>query len=110
MITLARTLTLTTVAVVFAVLLGLWLATTSPANSRTDSAAPSMSVETRLGAAELALCAGQAWPHFSAGCASWIRASSAQAGIDRTISTTITDTDHGFTIVGKATPLELAAR
>ncbi|MEM1283921.1 MAG: hypothetical protein AAGH43_00900 [Pseudomonadota bacterium] len=110
MITLARTLTLTTVAVVFAVLLGLWLATTSPANSSAENAAPSMNVETRLGAAELDLCAGQAWPHFSDGCASWIRASSDQSGIDRTISTMVTDADHGFTVVTKATPLEVASR
>jgi hypothetical protein len=110
MITLTKTLTMTSIAVLVAVLLGMWLATTSPANSSAEHAAPSMSVEVRLGAAELDLCSGQAWPHFSAGCSAWIAASSNIDGIDRTISMSVHDADHGFTVVAKAQQIELAAR
>lgn len=110
MITLTRTLTMTSIAVLVAVLMGMWLATTSPANSSAEQAAPSTSVEVRLGAAELDLCSGQAWPHFTDGCAAWIAASSDNDGIDRTISISTHDADHGFTIVSKAQPLEVAAR
>lgn len=110
MITLTKTLTMTTVAVLIAILMGMWLATTSPANSEDERALPSMSVDVRLGAAELALCDGQAWPHFSNGCASWIAASSNSNGIDRTISMTVHDVDHGFSIATKVEPIELATR
>lgn len=110
MITLTKTLTMTTLAVLVAALLGVWLATTSPANSTSEQAFPSSNVEVRLGAAELAICAGQAWPHFTEGCASWIAATSDTNAIDRTISMSIHDADHGFTVVSKAQPMELAAR
>jgi hypothetical protein len=110
MITLTKTVTMTSLALILAVLLGMWLATTSPANSSGESMAPSMAVETRLGAAELDLCAGQAWPHFSAGCAAWIAASSNHDGVDRSISGLVHDVDHGFTIAGKASLTEMAAR
>ncbi|MBV6657520.1 MAG: hypothetical protein KI785_07095 [Devosiaceae bacterium] len=110
MMTLTKTMTLTSLAIILAIFTGVWLASTSPASSRTDSFAPSVSVETRLGAAELDLCQGQAWPHFSDGCAAWIAATNNTSGIDRTVSTMVSDVDHGFTIVSKAQPLEVAAR
>lgn len=110
MITMTKTLTMTSIAVLIAVLMGMWLATTSPANSSAEQATPSTSVDMRLGAAELDLCSGQAWPHFTDGCAVWIAASSNNTGIDRTISMTMHDSDHGFTVVTKAQPVEVAVR
>jgi hypothetical protein len=41
MITLTKTLTMTSIAVLVAVLMGMWLATTSPANSSAEQAMPS---------------------------------------------------------------------
>lgn len=110
--TLTKTMTLTSLAIIVAVFTGAWLASTSPASSRIDVVEPAAapSVESRLGAIELDLCQGQAWPHFSAGCASWIAATSRATGIQRTISTVVTDIDHGFTIAGKAQVMDLAAR
>ena len=110
MTNLTKTFTLTTLLVLAAVLAGLGLASVTPAVSGGDMATPSMVVETRLGAAELDLCSGQAWPHFSAGCAAWIAASADRDGIDRSISFAVHDADHGFSIVGKAAPMEVAAR
>lgn len=110
MMNLTKTMTMTSLALIVSVLAGLWLASTTPANSLSENAAPSMSVESRLGAAELALCDGQAWPHFSQGCTAWIAATSDQLGIDRSVSTAVHDYDHGFTIISKAAPVELAAR
>lgn len=114
MFTLTKTMTLTSLAIIVAIFSGAWLASTSPANSRIDTFQPagitSMSVENRLGAIELDICQGQAWPHFSEGCAAWIAATSGANGIDRTVSTVITDIDHGFTVAGKAQPVEVAAR
>ena len=110
MITLTKTLTMTIVALFIAILVGMWLATASPASPEGEHIMPSMSVDVRLGAAELAICDGQTWPHFSDGCASWIAASSRSNGIDRTISMAMHDVDHGFSIVSKAEPMELATR
>lgn len=110
MMTITRTVTMTTAAVLLAVLMGVWLASTSPANSSSEAATASMSVETRLGIAELDLCTGQAWPHFSNGCAAWISASANSDGLDRTISLAHHDADHGFSVVSKAQTLDVAAR
>ncbi|MFK7792557.1 MAG: hypothetical protein AB8B88_07795 [Devosiaceae bacterium] len=110
MITITRTLTMTTLAVLIAVLMGVWLASTSPANSSGERLDASMSVETRLGIAELDLCTGQTWPHFSEGCATWISASSDTDGINRTISLAVHDADHGFSVVTKAQDIEVASR
>ncbi len=109
MFNMTKTLTMTTLAITVAVLMGLWFASTSPANSSAEQAAPSMSVDVRLGAAELDLCSGQAWPHFSEGCTAWIQASSDTDGIDRTISIASHDAEHGFSVVTKAQPLEVAS-
>jgi hypothetical protein len=110
MLTIARTLTMTTAAMLLAILLGVWLASTSPANSSAGSAAASMSVETRIGIAELDLCSGQAWPSFSHGCAAWISASAKSDGLDRTLSLAVHDADQGFTVAGKARAIVVAAR
>ncbi len=110
MLTITRTLTMTTAAVLLAIFLGVWLASTSPANSSAGSAIASMSVETRIGIAELDLCSGQAWPSFSDGCAAWISASAQSDGLDRTISLAIHDADQGFSVVGKAQSIAVAAR
>ena len=108
--TLSKTLTMTTVAVLVAALIGVWLAMASPANSGAEQAIPSIDVDVRLGLAELDLCAGQTWPHFNEGCAAWIAATSDTVGIDRTISIAEHDVEHGFTVVGKAQPITLANR
>jgi hypothetical protein len=110
MIDMMKTLTITTAAVLAAVLMGIWLASTTPALSGAEENSASTSVNVRLSSAELDLCSGQAWPHFSQGCASWISASSDSHGIDRTISLAVHDVDHGFTVVSKAEPVEVAAR
>ena len=110
MITFAKTLTMTTLAVFVAILVGVWLASTSPAISSAQGPALPMSVDVRLGTAELAICDGQAWPHFTNGCAAWIAASSDSNGIDRTVSLTVHHADLGLSVAAKAQPLELAGR
>ncbi|GAB5511582.1 MAG: hypothetical protein Rhims3KO_29830 [Hyphomicrobiales bacterium] len=110
MIQFAKTITLTSAALVIALFFGAWLANTSPANSTTDQATPSMSVDHRLANAEFDLCDGQAWPHFSDGCTAWIAATSERDGIDRSVSPVMHDAEHGFSIAGKAQPIEVATR
>ncbi|MEM1288039.1 MAG: hypothetical protein AAGH60_06775 [Pseudomonadota bacterium] len=110
MITLTKTMTLTSLAVIVAILAGMWMATTQPATSGTQSFEPTMSVETRLGAAGFDLCEGQTWPHFSNGCVSWISAGEGGQAVDRSVSIQITDPDHGFTVVSKAQPISVASR
>ncbi|MEM6382303.1 MAG: hypothetical protein AAF739_06475 [Pseudomonadota bacterium] len=110
MMNLTKTMALTSLAIIAAVFSGFWLASTAPANTGNAPFEPTRSVESRLGAAELDLCQGQAWPHFTDGCARWIAATNNAEGFDRSISIAVTDVEHGFTVVQKAQPIDVASR